>query len=109
MTRENPSIITFKTWIFPSLVSILGMMIWQDVNEIKADVKALMAQSNIDKTRIDNLERTLYSTKQQPVVSLSIPTPPNKLPSQIFYHEMVAIKPNHDDEDNRKNKLLDDI
>lgn len=108
MTRENPSIAAFKAWVFPSLVSILGMMIWQDVSEIKSDVKALMAQSNIDKTRIDNLERALYTNKQQSV-AIRIPHPPNKLPSQVFYHEMVAIKPDHDEEDNRINKLLDDI
>lgn len=107
MTRENPSIATFKAWIFPSLVSILGMMIWHDVSEIKSDVKALMAQSNIDKTRIDNLERVVYSNKT--TASLSVPTPPNKLPSQVFYHEMVAIKPNHDEELKRINKLLDNI
>jgi len=52
----------FKVWIFPSLVSILAMLIWNDVSEIKSDVKALMAQSNIDKTRIDNLERAVYKT-----------------------------------------------
>jgi len=108
MTRENASIAAFKAWVFPSLVSILGMMIWQDVSEIKSDVKALMAQSNIDKTRIDNLERALYTSKQHSV-AIRIPHPPNKLPSQVFYHEMVAIKPNHDEEDNRINKLLDDI
>ena len=45
----------FKVWFFPGVVSILGMMIWSDVNEIKADVKVLMAKSNIDKTLIDNL------------------------------------------------------
>jgi hypothetical protein len=60
MTKENPSIATFKVWIFPSLVSLVSLLIWNDVNEIKADVKALMAQSNIDKTRIDNLERIVY-------------------------------------------------
>jgi ureidoglycolate hydrolase len=53
----------FKVWIFPSLVSILAMMIWNDVNEIKSDVKALMAQSNVDKTRIDNLERNVFKTQ----------------------------------------------
>lgn len=108
MTRENPSIAAFKSWIFPSLVSILGMMIWQDVSEIKSDVKALMAQSNIDKTRIDNLERAVYTNKQTSV-AIRIPHPPNKLPSQVFYHEMVAIKPDHDEEIKRINKLLDDI
>jgi hypothetical protein len=104
MTRENPTISAFKAWIFPSLVSLLGIMIWQDVNEVKQDVKLLMAQSNVDKTRIDNLERAVYSK-----LALQTPTPPNKLPSQVFYHEMVAIKPDHDEEDNRINKLLDDI
>jgi hypothetical protein len=35
------------------------MMIWNDVSDIKKDLKVLMAQSNIDKTRIDNLEKQL--------------------------------------------------
>lgn len=63
MTKENPAIVAFKVWVFPSLVSLLGLMIWHDVNEVKADVKALMAQSNIDKTRIDNLERNVFKTQ----------------------------------------------
>jgi hypothetical protein len=60
--RETPAINAFKVWIFPSLASAMALLIWNDVNEIKSDVKALMAQSNVDKTRIDNLERQLYKT-----------------------------------------------
>ena len=60
--RETPAINAFKVWIFPSLASAIALLIWNDVNEIKSDVKALMAQSNVDKTRIDNLERQLYKT-----------------------------------------------
>ena len=74
MTKENPSIAAFKVWIFPSLVSLVSLLIWNDVNEIKADVKLLMAQSNIDKTRIDNIERQIY--KAAPVAS--IPAIPEK-------------------------------
>lgn len=48
-----------KAYLFPALVSIISAMIWYDVTEIKQDVKALMAQSNIDKTRIDNLEKQM--------------------------------------------------
>ena len=66
MIKENASIEAFKVWIFPSLVSIVSLMIWNDVNEIKADVKMLMAQSNIDKTRIDNLERQLFKGASVP-------------------------------------------
>jgi len=75
----------FKVWIFPSLVSILAMMIWNDVNEIKSDVKVLMAQSNIDKTRIDNLERIVYKK------TASIPV---NLPSTDLELESYAILPN---------------
>jgi hypothetical protein len=75
----------FKVWIFPSLVSILAMMIWNDVNEIKSDVKALMAQSNVDKTRIDNLERLIYKK------TASVPF---DLPSTELEMETYAILPN---------------
>lgn len=72
MTKESPSIAAFKVWIFPSLVSLVSLLIWNDVNEIKADVKALMAQSNIDKTRIDNLERQVYKMGAATAPSLPI-------------------------------------
>lgn len=75
----------FKIWFFPGVVSILGMMIWSDVSEIKADVKVLMAQSNIDKTRIDNLERVVYKS------TVSSTQPPYKLPNQVKMYEMMAI------------------
>ena len=71
MTKDNPSIAAFKVWVFPSLVSLVSLLIWNDVNEIKADVKQLMAQSNIDKTRIDNLERQIFrGTASIPVLPL---------------------------------------
>jgi hypothetical protein len=83
--RENSSIQSIKAWIFPTLLSVLAMMIWNDVNEIKADVKALMAQSNIDKTRIDNLERIIYKKE----ASLPVDRPNKEL---VF--ESFAILPN---------------
>jgi hypothetical protein len=57
---RNESVIqAVREYMFPALVSIVSVMIWYDVTEIKKDLKALMAQSNIDKTRIDNLEKQL--------------------------------------------------
>jgi hypothetical protein len=86
--RENSTIQTLKLWVFPTLVSILAMMIWNDVNEIKADVKALMAQSNIDKTRIDNLERQVYKN------STSIPI--SDLPKEPAMLTHYAVLPNNE-------------
>lgn len=88
MQRDTPAIAAFKVWIFPSLVSIVSLMIWNDVNEIKADVKALMAQSNIDKTRIDNLERQVYGKQ----ASNNVPTDENK---SLVYNEMYAVLPSN--------------
>lgn len=85
MTKESPAIAAFKLWIFPSLVTLLGVMIWNDVNEIKSDVKALMAQSNIDKTRIDNLERQVYKTATLPVKEGQ--------PMLPQFMQVVALKP----------------
>ena len=86
MTRENPSIAAFKVWVFPTLVSLISLLIWNDVNEIKADVKMLMAQSNVDKTRIDNLERQMFK-------ATSTPTAPVKKLGD--YQELVAILPDN--------------
>jgi hypothetical protein len=86
MTKSNPTIEAFKVWVFPSLVSILAMMIWNDVNEIKVDVKQLMAQSNIDKTRIDNLERIVYNKTA---------SAPFDEPNRELVFESFAILPNN--------------
>lgn len=62
-----------KIWLFPSLVTILGTLIWRDVVEMKSDIKALLAQSNIDKTRIDNLERIFYKNNGSTAVFYTAP------------------------------------
>jgi hypothetical protein len=88
MTKESPSVTTFKIWIFPTLVSILAMMIWNDVSEIKADVKALMAQSNVDKTRINNLEREIYKS--------STKLPISNFPQEPALLTRYAVLPNNE-------------
>ena len=84
--NENPTLKSIKLWIFPTLASLVGLLIWSDVNEIKGDVKALMAQSNIDKTRIDNLERVVYKT------AASFPT---SVPITPVVFKDLAILPNN--------------
>ncbi len=88
MTKESSAMTTIKVWVFPSLVSIIAMLIWNDVSEIKADIKALMAQSNIDKTRIDNLERQVYSQLT------NVPEDPKK--GTLVRFSTYAIVPNNE-------------
>ena len=97
--RENPAINAFKVWIFPSLASAMALLIWNDVNEIKSDVKQLMAQSNVDKTRIDNLERVVFKT----TTSFPFSGLPVKESSLTSYY---AILPNKDLLKKQKNEKV---
>ena len=91
MTRENPSISSIKAWIFPTLVSLVSLLIWNDVNEIKTDVKSLMAQSNIDKTRIDNLERQMFKAATSPF-SPSIPRKEEEITYAVLVDNKIKFR-----------------
>lgn len=56
---------SIKLYFFPSLVTILAMLIWRDVSELRSDVKALLAQSNVDKTEILNLKKDVQMIQSQ--------------------------------------------
>jgi hypothetical protein len=86
-----------RKWIFPSVMSLLSLLIWSmvddiksDIADVKADIKTLMAQSNIDKTRIDNLERQVYKINATSYPSM----PPVQEPELI---KRVAILPKEDE------------
>lgn len=49
--------------LFPIAMGAVCIMIWRDIAEMKSDIKALLAQSNIDKTKIEHLERSVFSNK----------------------------------------------
>lgn len=60
MAIKNDEILnSVRIWIFPVLVTVLGSLIWMEIVEIKSDVKQLLAQSNIDKTKIENLQQDI--------------------------------------------------
>jgi hypothetical protein len=69
MEKESSTLNQVKNWLFPGAVTIIGIFagmmlndIKSDLAEVKSDIKVLMAQSNVDKTRIDNLERQVFKT-----------------------------------------------
>jgi hypothetical protein len=73
-TPKNSVGNALKIYFFPSLVTMLAMLIWRDVSELRSDVKALLAQSNVDKTEIINLKkdvdilnRQVFKTPMSPI------------------------------------------
>lgn len=83
-TKEQSSVIAdIKNWLFPGTVTIIGIFagmmlkdIKDDLAEVKADVKFLMVQSSVDKTRIDNLEREVYEHRGGKTASFPIQDAP---------------------------------
>jgi hypothetical protein len=63
-TSKNAVSNAIRIYAFPVLVSILATLIWRDVTEMRSDVKMLLAQSNIDKTKIEQLEKDVRSLEQ---------------------------------------------
>jgi hypothetical protein len=75
-------------------------MIWHDVRSIQDDVKALMAQSNIDKTnitnvekRVSNLEQVVFFDKQNITKSS-----PNNSKPDLAFSKIYAVLAKEDDE-----------
>ena len=54
-----------KAWLTPILMSILGVMIWHDLNEMKKDIKILLAKDSANQVRIDQLERDVDILRKQ--------------------------------------------
>lgn len=52
-----------KIWASPAILSILGMMIWTDLQEMKHDVKRLLEVSSSQQARIESLERDIALIK----------------------------------------------
>jgi hypothetical protein len=98
MTKQNEVVVdAIRTWIFPGLAALVGAMMWSTLNEIKSDLKILMAQSAIDKTRIDNLERAVFNNKANTGSNIPIdkrfPEPPYNVVAVVPpREELIAIK-----------------
>jgi len=86
---KSSSVVTnIKVWIFPSLVTILAMMIWRDVNELRSDVKQLLAESSSNKVKVENLEREVQQLNQ---AVFKIPKPIGSVPQDDDNHRVSTV------------------
>lgn len=81
-----------KIWIFPSLASLLGLLIWSTVVDIKNDMKFLLTQGTADHVRIDNLERVVFG-KTNAMLDGHANTP--NVPTTPQSEQIVAVVPNN--------------
>lgn len=90
-TPKNQLGNTIKAYLFPALVTVLASLIWRDVNEMRADIKSLLAQSNVDKTDIQNLKRDIQVLEQAVFnKKITASTEGGTQPTKLFFkHEDI--------------------
>jgi len=64
----------FNKWSF-TLMTVLVMLVYGEMKEMKNDIKTLLAQSNVDKTEIQNLKDWRASFQDKKPLSGSLPMP----------------------------------
>lgn len=94
--KKESSIDQLKAWAFPAIISLLATVMLNDIREIKADVKLLIAENNINKTKIENVERRLDRIEEKIFNSNSFSqdkSNPVRSSAAFQYFPTYAIKP----------------
>lgn len=72
-----------KEWASPVLIAIVGMLLWRDVTEMRADIKLLLTQQSADRVKIEQLEEDVEMLKGIIIRSSDRPSyPQSPLPGE---------------------------
>ena len=64
-SNQRSVISTLKEWAAPSLVAIVGMLVWRDITELRSDVKLLLYEQSANNVKIEMLETDVKDLKIQ--------------------------------------------
>lgn len=103
VSSEKTIITTVKTWLFPTVFTMFSYMLYDDIKEIKADVKTLLTQVASDHTEVLNLKESILHLNNR-VFSLNVPVNNNNLPLfPITEEKTLATLPQNNDDIKKKN------
>lgn len=74
---KDDVISVLKEWASPFLIGIVGMLLWRDVTEMRADIKLLLTQQSADRVKIEQLEADVTMLKNH-VFTKTTPKPVSK-------------------------------
>lgn len=100
MSTNSSIVNSVKVWIFPGMITVMSAMIWHDVRSMQDDVKSLLAQSNIDKTNIANVERRVTNLEQAVFFTKSQKTANNNNKPEPIFSQVYTVLAKEDDEKN---------
>ena len=88
-------LVTVKAWLTPLLIIGFATFLYDDITELKRDVKTLLSQSSADAVRIEYLEMEIETLKTKVYTSNNKPSDNDKkIPHPV---EFVAVLPSKDD------------
>lgn len=96
MAKDNDPkagvISTIKEWAAPTLIGIVGMLVWRDVTELRTDVKLLLYNQSANEVKIHNLEEEVKTLRADVLTLYSSNSGSREDNPQPKYNTMYAIK-----------------
>ena len=106
VSTEKSVISSVKSWLFPTLVSVLSYVLYEDIKEIKSDVKQLLAQSASDHTEIINLKSQVDVLNNKVFVYSTNDHKDSKFPLYNQENKLLFTNQNDENKNNyKKNKI----
>ena len=106
VSTEKSVISSVKSWLFPSMVGILSYVLYDDIKEIKSDVKQLLAQSASDHTEIINLKSQVDVLNTKVFVYSTNDHKDSKFPLYNQENKLLFTNQNDENKNNyKKNKI----
>jgi hypothetical protein len=82
--KKDSLITEFKAWLTPILISILGIMLWSQLSELKEDVKKLLAYQASNDVKVSMLEKEVDILRQKYDGQTIYSSRENDFPKQRF-------------------------
>ena len=90
---KDEVISVLKEWASPVLIGIVGMLLWRDVTEMRADVKLLLTQQSADRVKIEQLETDVDMLKNYIFIEQQKAKPSQNTDHNPFSRESQARYP----------------
>jgi uncharacterized membrane protein YgaE (UPF0421/DUF939 family) len=85
------------------------MLIWRDVSDLRSDVKSLLAQSNVDKTRIEILEKQVQMLDQAVFLKRAIAADVERRPDPVPKKDQQPIEAKHEQLYTIENNIVKEV
>lgn len=94
---DNDKVMTaVRAWLTPFLLIAVATVLYDDISEMKSDIKKLLAQSSADAVKIEKLEQEVEALRNK-VYTTNQPTNNNENDKEQNF-QLIAVLPSKPDD-----------